>query len=291
MTDIHDDDATHVQGAVSNMNRMWSLNSAIFLFFFSISVLACGGSQTDDTLLDYSKSAERLFLEAMDEFDDQDCVSAEPKFQDVRRKFPYSRYAVSSELRIADCQFIQDNYAEAAILYEQFVATHPTHEDAHYAAYRRGLSFIKQIPKDLFILPASYERDQSATRDARNTLKSFLLTYPKSKWRKEAEKRLREVVDALVMHEMYVAKFYLGKNDKVAAAVRLEKVRENFQESTLVPDAMFLQAMTYLELNKPKDAVRVLGEIITHYPTHYQTKRAKAYLRHLGHNQQRGSDG
>ena len=273
------------------MNLFCSPKSAIFLLFFSFSVLACGGSQTDDELLDYSKSAERLFLEAKDEFDDQDCVSAEPKFQDVRRKFPYSRYAVLAELRIADCQYIQDNHAEAAVLYEQFVAAHPTHEEAHYAAYRRGLSFVKQIPKDVFILPASYERDQSATRDARNTLKRFLLTYPKSKWRGDAEKRLREVVDALVRHEMYVAKFYLGKDDKIAAAVRLEKVRDNFEESSLVPDAMFMQAMTYLELNKPKEAKRVLGEIITYYPTHYQTLRAKAYLKHLGDNRQRGSDG
>jgi outer membrane protein assembly factor BamD len=252
---------------------------------------SCIGQKSGDSLLDYSQSAERLFVDAMDEFDDKDCVSAEPKFQEVRRQFPYSRYAVLSELRIADCQFMQDNHAEAAVLYEQFVAAHPTHEEAHYAAFRRGLSFVKMIPKDVFILPASYERDQSATRDARNALNRFLQTYPKSQWRDEAEVLLRDVVDALVRHEIYVAKFYLARDDKVAAAVRLEKVRENFKESTLVPDAMFLQAMTYLELDKIEEATRVLGEIITYYPTHYQSLMAKDYLNHLGKGRKRGTDG
>ena len=272
--------------------RSLRLSKILLISFFPLLLsTGCLSPKSKDSLLDYSRSAETLFLEAMDEYDDQDCVSAEPKFQEVRRKFPYSRYAVLSELRIADCQFIQDNHAEASVLYEQFVAAHPTHEEAHYAAFRRGLSFVKMIPSDVFIMPPPYERDQSATRDARNALARFIKTYPESEWQDEAQALLSEVVDALVRHEIYVAKFYLSQDDKVAAAVRLEKVRVNFQESTLVPDAMFLQAMTYLELNKTKEAKRVLGEIITYYPSHYQSLRAKDYLKHLERAKRRGSDG
>lgn len=254
-------------------------------------LIGCGGSKSDDSLLDYTRSAERLFLAAMDDFDDQDCINAEPKFQEVRRQFPYSRYAVLSELRIADCQFIQDNHAEAAVLYEQFVSTRPTHEDTHYAAYKRGLSFVEMIPSDIFIMPPVHERDQSATRDARMALSKFIQTYPESEWQDEASALLAKVVDALVRHEIYVAEFYLHRGDKVAAAVRLEKVRVNFQESTLVPDAMFMQAMTYLELDKIKEARQVLGEIITYYPSHYQSLRAKDYLTHLDKTKRRGGDG
>jgi outer membrane protein assembly factor BamD len=264
------------------------------LFIFSTLLLVssgCIGPKSKNSLLDYSRSAERLFLDAMDDYDDEDCLSAEPKFQEVRRQFPYSRYAVMSELRIADCQFDLENHAEAAVLYEQFVAAHPTHEEAHYAAYRRGLSFVKMIPSTIFIMPPSHERDQSATRDARSALARFIKTYPESEWQGDARYQLSEVVDALVRHEIYVAEFYLSRDDKIAAAVRLEKVRVNFQESTLVPDAMFLQAVTYLELNKQKEAMRVLGEIVTYYPSHYQSLRAKDYLQHLQRAKKRGGDG
>ena len=57
---------------------------------------------------------------------------------------------------------------------------------------------------------------------------------------------------------------------------------------------MFLQAITYLELNKRAEAKRVFGEIITFYPKHHQSLRAKDYLNHLDTGvggEKRGGDG
>src|SRR5512137_1279365 len=122
----------------------------------------------------------------MEEFDDEDCVEAEKIFEDVRRQFPYSNYAADSELRLADCKLSQGNNAEAAVAYQQFVKAHPTHQDAHYAAFKRGVAFYEQIPGDWLIMPPPYERDQSATRDARAAFASFLSTYPESEWRERA---------------------------------------------------------------------------------------------------------
>ncbi len=264
----------------------------IIVWLLALSLLtACGSKQADSSLLDYTRSAELLYLEALDEYEDRDCVSAEPKFQDVRRNFPYSRYAVLAELRLADCQFVEKNHAEAAVLFEQFVKTHPTHEDAHYAAYRRGLCYFEMIPTPWLIMPPPHERDQAATRDARMALSQFLNTYQDSPWRKDAAELLSLVVDALVRHEIYVAEFYLKREDRRAAAVRLENVRVNFKESTLVPDAMFLQAITYLELNKTQEAKRVFNEIVTFYPKHHQSLRARDYLDHLAIEEKGGDDG
>ena len=115
--------------------------------------LGCAETQSEEMLLDYSKSAKVLFEEAMEDFDDEDCVDAEKTFQEVRRQFPYSRFAVLAELRIADCQFVQGNHAEAAVAYGQFVKAHPTHEDAHYASFRKGLAYFEMIPGDWIITP------------------------------------------------------------------------------------------------------------------------------------------
>ncbi len=268
--------------------------ASVLLITAVLGPVSCLKPKSLDSQLDYSQSAELLYTEAMDEFDDQDCIEAEPKFQDVRRKFPYSRFAVLAELHIADCQSVQENFAEAAVLYEQFSKAHPTHEDAHYAAYKRGLSYFEMIPSDVFILPPSHERDQSATRDARMVLQNFLKSYPESPWRERALEILSEVVDALVRHEIYVAEFYLSRDDRLAAVVRLENVRVNFEESSLVPDAMFLQAETYLEMNKRKEAREVFEEIIQFYPDHHQSLRAKAYLDHMDarfERERRGGDG
>jgi outer membrane protein assembly factor BamD len=242
---------------------------------------ACAAKQGGKGALDYSRSAKELYESAMEEFDDEDCVEAEKLFEDVRRQYPYSKYAVDSELRIADCKFVKGNNAEAAVAYQQFVKAHPTHVDADYAAFRRGMAYVEMIPGDWFIMPPSYERDQSATRDARQAFSTFLKTYPESRFRERASEELIAVVDALVRHEMYVAEFYLKRDLRKAASVRLEGIWVSFPESTLVPDAMFMQATTFLEMGEKEEARRIFGEIVRRYPEHYQMKRAKDYLRHL----------
>jgi outer membrane protein assembly factor BamD len=257
---------------------------AAFLAALGLAVLAsaCAGKQDEDSLLSYTQRAEKHFQAAMDEFDDEDCSDAEPLFQSFIKEFRfYERYAKLAELRLADCQYIQDKFAEAAVSYDQFVKTYPSHPDAHYAAFRKGLCYYRMIPGDWIITPPPHERDQTATRDARSAMATFLQTYPESPWRGWARNILDEVEDALVRHEMYVAEFYLSRDDRRAAAVRLEGVLASFPRSRLVPDAMFMQAVTYLEMGDPYKARLVFESIEKHFPDHHQSLRARDYLRHL----------
>jgi len=260
------------------LTRIPARAGAIALLALTVS---CAETQDQDSLLNYSRTAEKQFEEAMDEFHDEDCIAAEKQLQDVRRQFPYSRFAVLAEIRIADCQFVQGNYAEAAVSYQQFQRTHPTHEEAAWAAFRRGLSYYEMIPGDWLITPPPHERDQSSTREARAALDQYVERYPRSDWIEKAQRLKAEVEDALVRHEMYVAEFYLGRDDRRAASVRLEEVRKMYPTSRLVPDAMFLQAVTFLEMDREEEARRVLGDIIEHYPDHHQTSRAVDFLKHL----------
>ncbi len=280
------------------MTTGWKTALKILLFaglYLVASLLSgCAQTQKQDALLDYTKSAEQMYEVALEEFDDEDCVEADKLFQDVRRQFPYSRYAPLAELRIADCHLIQGNNAEAAVSYQHFVQTHPTHEEAHYAAYKRGEAYYEMIPGDWIVTPPPHERDQSATRDARSALGTYLKSYPQSPWREKATDLLKEVVNALVRHEMYVAKFYLKRKQRKAAAVRLEGIWIHFPGSSLVPDAMFLQAKTFLEMDRVDEATRVFKEIIARYPDHHQSLRARDYLRHLAvkpAESNRGNDG
>lgn len=238
--------------------------------------VGCGGAQ--DNMLDYAQSAEKAYEKGMDDFEDEDCAAAEKAFEEVRRKFPFSRFAPLAELRIADCQYIQGSYSSAAVSFQQFIKAHPTHEDAHYAAFKKAMSYYELIPGDFIITPPPWERDQSSTRDARTSFDSFIKTYSQSPYVPKATQLLGEVEDALVRHEMYVAEFYLSRADRRAAAVRLEGIRVHFPSSSLVPDAMLLQALTYLEMGQPQNARTVLEEVIMYFPAHHQSLRARSYL-------------
>jgi outer membrane protein assembly factor BamD len=186
------------------------------------------------------------------------------------------------------------NFSDAATKYQEFVKAHPTHEDAHYASYRRGLSYYEMAPSDLFIMPPAHERDLAAIRDARVAFSSFFANFKESPWRERAMEIFGEVENLLVRHEIYVAGFYLSRDDRNAAAVRLEGIQNEYPDSSLVPDAMFMQAVTFLEMDKVDEARRVFGAIIKHYPDHHQSKRARKYLRYLKHksgNSKRGENG
>ena len=91
-------------------------------------------------------------------------VEAGKFFEHVRTKYPFSKYAALSELRLADSKYLQSRFPEAAEAYTAFVTAHPTHEEADYAAYRAALSRYQDAPADFVLFPPAYEKDQKALR-------------------------------------------------------------------------------------------------------------------------------
>ncbi|MBN2341571.1 MAG: outer membrane protein assembly factor BamD [Deltaproteobacteria bacterium] len=244
-------------------------------------VCSCATTKTRPSYLDYSESARLLFQDATKAFDRERWTDAQNLFNEVKAEFPYSKYAPLAELRIADCSFELGSHAEAAVGYQHFIKLYPTHPEAHYAAFRKGESYYAQIPSDWFLTPPSFEKDQTATRDARAALGHFLRVFKDSKYVPKATELYEEVEAALIRHEMYVAEFYLKRDKKKAAAVRLESVERQFPNSPLIPDAMFLKAITLLEMGKMNEAKETFNDIINLYADHPQAKRAKKYLRAL----------
>ena len=60
-------------------------------------------------------------------------------FQSIIDNYPYSDYAVRSELRIADVYFEQRKYEEALSYYRDFSDLHPQHEQVPYTLLRAAL--------------------------------------------------------------------------------------------------------------------------------------------------------
>src|SRR6185295_2677769 len=89
---------------------------------------ACGGSPRDtDDKTEYSVSARQNYETGMQKLDDEDWAEAAKYFTFVKARFPYSKYAVLAELRIADTLFGAGAYLEAIDGYKLFIKFHPTH--------------------------------------------------------------------------------------------------------------------------------------------------------------------
>jgi outer membrane protein assembly factor BamD len=259
------------------------VNVALWLAAAAAVVAGCGaGTQRPTGPVTFGQTAQVNYDRGVAELEGKSLDRARRYFKHVRREFPYSRFATLAELRLADCDFSEESYAEAAASYRRFVRLHPTNEEADHAAFRRGLAFHKMIPTDWFLVPPSYERDMSATRDALRELRAFARQYPQSELVDEAATLVTDCLDRLARHEMYVARFYLRRNKNEAAIGRTRVVEERYAESSLVPEAMFVRAETYMNMEALDDARRTFHEIASRYPGSAEAGRAREYLRHLG---------
>jgi outer membrane protein assembly factor BamD len=184
--------------------------------------------------------------------------------REVKRKYSYSKYARLAELRIADCDFMQEKFADAIREYRQFVHDHRSDaEEVSYARSKIAEAEYSQI-SDSIILAAGEERDQAVVYDAYKELRGYLHDYPEAKESKHMRDLLADVTSRLVRHELYVARFYLQRDNYDAAVMRILYALRNFapgldtakghpgaeQASGLEPEALLLLGETYLKMHK-----------------------------------------
>jgi len=182
---------------------------------------------------------QQLAEEGMQALQAERYREAAQKFQDLRDRYPYSRYAILAELKMADANYLAENYIEAADAYAQFEQMHPNNEAVPYVIYQQGMSYFKQIP--------SYDRDQSATVKAIQTFSRLRQTFPDSQFSPMAEARLAEAKKNLAAHEFYIGEFYFRNGQYEAALGRFVSLLKSY------PDAGYHdQAMNYIILSRQK---------------------------------------
>lgn len=241
----------------------------------------CGAKQ-DTADLSYSEGAEVAFAEAMKDFDRGNCLEAEPAFRQVRKGFPFSGYAALSELRLSDCMFRQQKYAEAVEAYRRFVRSRPAHAELPYARFQIARSYFKQIPGDWFLAPPAHERDQSATKDALIQLQRFIADYPENELAEQARELQQKCLSRLARHELYVARYYVSKGKRLGAMGRLQGMLTTYPGSVVEPEAMLLLGRLYMEDRDRDRARRMFVAIRERYPETDEGRRAKGFLNRLG---------
>ncbi|MCG5056185.1 MAG: outer membrane protein assembly factor BamD [Myxococcales bacterium] len=242
--------------------------------------LAGCASDGDDRPVTYSVSAKQNYEKGLTELADENYIEADKYFRFVKSKFPFSKFAVLSELGLADAKFKRGEYISAIDAYKAFIRLHPTHEKVEdgYVAYRIALAYVQDMPEDWLILPPSFEKDQSAVRDALRELSDFLDKYPDSKYVDDALKDRREVVRRLVEHEVYVARFYLDQGHPKAAIMRLTGAIERFPDSGREAELLLTLGETHLEMGNAGSAKQTFEKVKEEYEGEPQARRADVYL-------------
>jgi len=208
-------------------------------FVAALALTACAGRKWQA-----DAPPEALYRLAQEAVEDHDFDEAKNLLEQIRDQYPFSRYAVDAELLDADVLFREEKYEEAAAAYRSFEELHPTHPQAPYALYRRGLAYEEMT------YPA--DRDQTATHNAVEAFQKLLYADPNSEYAPEARKRLGALRERLAAHELYVAKYYIRRDQIDAALQRLQGLVQEYPEAPQRDEALRLA----LELQAVRKADR-----------------------------------
>jgi outer membrane protein assembly factor BamD len=244
-----------------------ALVCAALLVATAVTILGCGG-KSGSGAVEYSVSAQKNYEKGLKQLDAKDWVAASKYFGFIKSRFPYSKYAVLAELRLADAEFGAEQYLEAIDSYRLFIKFHPTHEMVAngYASFRIGEAYYRQLPGDFWMFPPSFEKDQSSTEDAGNELKNFLDKYPDSPYRNKAKEILVKVGKRLADHEWYVARYYWDRGKPMGTVLRLRRLLERYRGVGYDEDALWLLGRAYVAVAMPDRARGVWKELVDKYP-------------------------
>jgi outer membrane protein assembly factor BamD len=256
---------------------------AVAYRWFCLTLLAvavgCGGGTTESRgALHYTEDAKRAYDKAMVAFEDHDWDTARTLFKEVKKKYSYSRYARLAELRLADADYESEKVAEAIQGYRSFVHDHRTDPEVPYARFRICKGLFDQVSEGGFLLPPLEERDQAVNVDAYKELSSFVKDYPLGKYAAQTGYMLTIATGRLMRHELYVAHYYLIRDEFEAAVWRAQYALRTYEGSGLEPEAMVLLGETYLKMHKPTDARSSFSQVLAKYPSSPFSTVAKNFL-------------
>ncbi len=175
------------------------------------------------------KTAQELVNEGSEYFVEGRYKKAVAAFKDLRDWYPFSKYAILAELKIADAYYELESYEEAIFAYREFEKLHPKNEAIPHVIYRRGLCWYERID--------TIDRDTEPAEKALDQFLRLKRTHPESPYAARAQEKTDDCIANLAGHELYVGNFYLKADRYEAALGRYRYVVEKFPSSEAAKEA------------------------------------------------------
>lgn len=262
----------------------------VWVFVAALPLGACIGPDSPPSdPSEYSEDARLAYDDALREYFDRDWELAVPMFEEIQRRYAYSRYARLAQLRIADADFEQQNFAEAAAGYRAFSRDFPNDPEVPYARFKTAKSLFEDRSESI-LMPPLEERDLVTIHDALQVTQSLLRDYPGYKRVPELEYMERVELGLLARHELYVARFYLIEGNFEAAVARIQYALTNCAGSGLDAEAMVLLGETQLKLQQDAEARETFEALLAKYPESAFTVAARRFLARMAPQAAQGAE-
>jgi outer membrane protein assembly factor BamD len=199
------------------------------------------------------KGAVQLARDGVEAMREKDYDKALEAFQQLKERYPYSKYAILAELKVGDAHFYKKEYADAAVAYEEFVRLHPRNEVIPYVLYQLGMCH--------FLSFKSMDRDLEETQTALKTFQRLVQAFPNSEYSRKAKKQILECEKRIAANEFHIGRFYYRQNKYTAAKNRFEHILEKYPQAARELqyeepiEEMLAECDRHIEEGGPKESI------------------------------------
>ena len=256
------------------------LRIACKILLLSCLLLPACATSDDGKPINFSLTAKQNYEKGLAELKEENYSEALRYFTYVKQKFPFSKYAALAELAAADTEFERGTYQESIDAYKSFLRLHPKHEKVEegYVSFRIAEAYVKEMPTDWFLIPPSYEKDQSAVMDALREINTLIERFPDSKYLKRAREYRREVLSRLIDHEVFAARFYLKRGHPKGAILRIKEALRRYPDSGRDAELLLTMGETQLEMGQPASAKQTFLRVNLDNASVVEVRRAELFL-------------
>jgi outer membrane protein assembly factor BamD len=160
-------------------------------------------------------------------------------FQKIKDRYPYSKYAIMAELKMADGLYHREEFEEAYDAYDEFERLHPKNQNIPYVIYQKGMCNFQRV--------TTIDRDQTYTLKAKEEFERLVRRFPRSEYADRARKNIRECLIYLAEYELYVGHFYYKMGKYRTALARYTYLVQNYPDM-----GQYHEALEYMRKCKEK---------------------------------------
>ncbi len=240
-----------------------------FVVLISAGILtACGSSSAKKDDKYYAMTGQELLEEGNKNLEGSSYEIAVQHYEAIEARFPHTVLAQQAKLNKIYANYNDRQFDQALKGIDEFIKLYPNHESIDYLFYLQGLINFDRAKSilDKLMPPDRSKIDQ---RQMRDSLASFMIVvdrYPDGEYAEDAAKRIIYLRNLLAQAEIHKANFYYDRHAYVGAINRAQYVLDNYDATTSVSNALYIQAKAYEALGLPELAQKSIDVLRFNFP-------------------------
>jgi outer membrane protein assembly factor BamD len=232
------------------------------LAVFALALLPSRGGKHLDLESLASASDEVVWEAGQKAYEKKDWESARQYYKRLIDAFPQSQHQADARIALADTHFREGgtaNYVLAVSSYREFLTLYPQHPRSDYAQFQAAESYFQQ--------KNSFDRDQTATRQALDEYERLLDVYPQSTYVEQTRDRIKTCRQTLARAHHQVGFFYQKTRRSWRAAIaRYQTILADFPDYEKLDEVLFRMGQCLSYAGRYAEARPHLARLRSEFP-------------------------